>query len=249
MKKQIIKILTVMAICLIVSVNVFAASYALVDEAALLTADEQTAIASRADELYSEYGVDITIIITNHLESGTLYDYAQSHAAVDYQSDGIVFVHDLSLKEYYTVGRGYGITVVSDAALERIDDVIVPYLQDGEYVDAYMAYLNATEDFLAAAQTGTPYEGEGTSGTTVFLSIIIGIIGGVIIAFVVTGMMISKMNTAVKKQEAANYVMQGSFVLGQSYDRFLHENTTRTEKAKNNTKSNSSRGGKGGGKY
>ncbi len=63
-----------------------------------------------------------------------------------------------------------------------------------------------------------------------FLAIVFGVVGGIIIAFVVTGSMKAKMNTARKKREAADYVRSGSFMLAQSYDRFLYENTTKTAK-------------------
>ncbi len=51
---------------------------------------------------------------------------------------------------------------------------------------------------------------------------------GIIIAFLITGSMKEKMNTAVVQRAAANYVREGSFDLRTKRDVFLHEHTTRT---------------------
>ncbi len=63
---------------------------------------------------------------------------------------------------------------------------------------------------------------------------IIALIIGIVIAFLVTGAMVAKMNTAVKQRAAASYVRQGSFVLNEKNDRFMYENTTRTRKSNSN---------------
>ncbi len=64
------------------------------------------------------------------------------------------------------------------------------------------------------------------------MELIIGLLIGIAIAFIVTGMMKSKMNTAVEKRAAADYIRPGSFALSVRRDRFLYENTTRTRKEK-----------------
>ncbi len=68
----------------------------------------------------------------------------------------------------------------------------------------------------------------------IVIALLVGLIGGLIIAFMVTGSMKAKMNTAVKKTQAKDYVRRGSFVLGQNYDRFLYEDTQKTRKQKDN---------------
>ncbi len=95
--------------------------------------------------------------------------------------------------------------------------------QSSDDLSAYATTMSDMEEDYDDDDSGSP-----------FLAIVIGIVGGIIIAFVVTGNMVSKMNTARKKTEAANYIRQGSFIIGQSSDRFMYENTERTAKPKQN---------------
>ncbi len=60
----------------------------------------------------------------------------------------------------------------------------------------------------------------------------IGLIGGLIIALIVTGSMKAAMNTARKKTEATSYVRPGSFHVSQRHDQFLYEQTTSVRKEK-----------------
>ncbi len=71
---------------------------------------------------------------------------------------------------------------------------------------------------------------------------LIALILGIVIAFLVTGSMLAKMNTAVKQRAAANYVRNGSFSLSAQNDRFLYENTTKTRRSSSNNNSSNNRG-------
>ncbi len=230
------------------STTAFASNYpSIIDDAYLFTLPEMESLNQEIEYIRGTYDFDITFITTDGDYAGTLEDFAEFHPVIDQSRNGVVFTQDTYLREYYTIGRGTGVSVISDAALDRIDEVIVPYLSDGDYFSAYDEYLDLMVVFLDAAATGTPYIGEPTSMTDYAMYIGIGIIGGALVAFIVTKSMISAMNTAKKQKLAANYVRPGSFNLTQSYDRFLYENTVRTAKPKE--KSNSSSGGRGGGKY
>ncbi len=61
------------------------------------------------------------------------------------------------------------------------------------------------------------------------IELIIALAFAILIAVVITGSMISSMNTAVKQRAASNYVRPGSFNLTQQSDIFIREETTRTE--------------------
>ncbi len=227
-----------------------------VDDANLFSDVEELKLTERILEIREDYNVDINFITTTTTDGLTIKEYLDTHPSLDTSRDGIVFGQNTSERDYYTTSRGYGITVVTDEALDRIDEVIVPYLQDDDFYGAYDKYLDETTKFLAAAATGVTYSGEPTTSEDIMVAAIIGIIAGIIVAFVVTGVMKSAMNTARKKQEASDYVKQDSFILEQSYDRYLYENTTRSAKQSSSSSSGgrssgggSSRGGSGGGKY
>ncbi len=250
MKNKVFAVLMAVLMFLVMGICAVAqSSYAVVDEIGLLDADELSALEGKIEDISYEYDFDITLIITEDTEGYSLEDYAEGHYGLDLERDGVVFAHDISGRDYMSIGRGYGASVISDAALDKIDSDIVPYLQDGDYYGAYNTYLDLTAVFLQSAYEGTPYEGETGGIGGLIIAMVIGLVGGFIIALVVTGGMKAKMNTARKKREATSYVRQGSFNLMQSNDRFLFENTTRTAKEKKSSGSNNSRGGRGGGKY
>ncbi len=241
-------VITFVAIATI-PITSFAAAKHIIDDADIFTTEQETALLQKIEDIRDTYNFDITFITTNTTNKQSLKSYIDNHSALDLERDGIVFGQDVVAREYHTTGRNYGAIVVSDAALDRIDEVVVPYLRDGDYFGAYDAYLDETIKFLEAANSGTPYEGEPLSFTNVIVAVAISLIGGFVVSFFVTSSMKSKMNTAKKKREAENYVRSGSFMLAQNYDRFLYENTTRTAKSNKEDNSNDSKGGSGGGKY
>ncbi len=256
MKKIISLMLFIALAASLLSFNSFAQSLAVVDDADLFTTEQEQALTERIDEIRDYYDFDITFITTTDTYGETLENYAEFHYALDLSRDGLVFAQDTSMREYMTISREDVFTVVTDQALDRIDDVIVPYLSDGDYYGAYDRYLDLSIDFLDAAESGVPYAGEPIDGTDIVIALVIGLGVGLVIAFVVTGIMISKMNTAVKKREAGDYIKQNSFLQGPGGDRFIREHTTKTPIPKNNSSSGGSRGGgsfssggRGGGRY
>ncbi len=254
MKIKLYKVLTCAMLVMLVTVSLFtvsADSLAVVDDADVFTPEQEAELSLRIEEIRDEYDFDVTIITTEDTGGETLKEYSEDHSALDLSNDGLVFIHDVNAREYYTVSRGHGVSVVTNKALDRIDDVVVPYLKDGDFYGAHSSYLDVTDVFLEAAESGEGYSGEGMSLMDYLIPIGIGLVGGLLIAFIITGGMKASMNTARKKEEAANYVVNGTFNLAQSYDRFLYQHTTKTARAKDNDSGGggSSRGGHGGGSY
>ncbi len=67
------------------------------------------------------------------------------------------------------------------------------------------------------------------------MEFIISLVIAIVIAFLVTGAMKAKMDTAQKQRAAANYIRENSFELTQSDDKYLYQNTTRSPRAKNDS--------------
>ena len=66
---------------------------------------------------------------------------------------------------------------------------------------------------------------------------IILIVIALVAAFLVTWIMKSRMNTAVIKTEASDYVKEGSMVVTRRLDVFTHRHVTKTPKPKNDSSS------------
>ncbi len=239
-----------MALFLSTTVNTYADTVIIVDDADVFTIQEEHDLIEKIEEIKEEYDFDITFITTQDTEGQSLKEYIDNHPAINQNNDGLVFGQDVIERTYHTTARGEGVKVISDAALDRIDEVIVPYLQSENYYKAYDAYLDETIKFLDAAASGVAYEGESQSATDFMIAIAVGLVLGLIIALIATAIMKSNMNTARIKKEATNYVKEGSFTLSQNFDRFLYENTVATEKQQEKDDNDShSHEGSGGGSY
>ena len=64
--------------------------------------------------------------------------------------------------------------------------------------------------------------------------IIGSLIAGIVIAFIVVGIMKAQLKTVRKQRNAANYVVSGSFRLTNQMDIFLYRNVVRRERPKSN---------------
>lgn len=64
--------------------------------------------------------------------------------------------------------------------------------------------------------------------------ILICVLIGIVIAFVVTGIMKAQLKSVRKQRAASNYVVDGSFRLTNRTDIFLYRNVSRRERPKNN---------------
>ena len=60
------------------------------------------------------------------------------------------------------------------------------------------------------------------------------LIAGIVIAFIVVGIMKAQLKTVRKQNNAANYVVDGSFHLTNRAEFFLYRNVVRRERPKNN---------------
>ncbi len=218
---------------------------ALIDNADLFTAEEEEMLIARINEINEKYNFDYTALTVT--DNGTYYDlveYADNFRGLDDAADGVVFARNITTREYATSARGYGeVAFTYPDAFDRIDDIVVPFLKNDETFDAYMAHIDFTEELLESAYNGEVYTSpwyDQIEWESVMIAGAVGVAVSLMLAFGITGGMISAMKTAVKQTNARNYVRSGSFRLFDNRDIFIREFTTKT-------KIQSSSGGGGGG--
>ena len=170
MKKTKIKIMSLllsMVLFLFVPfLNIQAASNhpaRLVDQAELLTAEEQQQIQAKLDEVSELHHCDAVVMTVNSLEGKTATEYADD--AFDYDGyglgedkAGILFLVDMGDRNWATSTHGYAITAFTDARLSYIEEKLVSYLGDGEYAEAFNCFAEQCDRFLTQAETGEPYD-------------------------------------------------------------------------------------------
>ena len=247
MKKKIIAMIFVLALCVLSVVPAFATDtdgfadeyYRINDAANILSDSEKAALLEKLDEISLRQKVDVTVVTIKDLQN---YDSAQECAddIYDYckygygqNKDGIMLLISMENRDWAVSTRGYGITAFTDAGIDYIVKQMKSDLSDGNYAAAFTTYADKCDEFITRARSGEPYDKGNLPREP--LSIIwlpISIAVGVDLAFVIVGSMKRKLKTVHSQAAANSYVRAGSLAVTESSDMFLYNTVTRTEKAK-----------------
>ena len=217
-----------------------------VDNADLLTDDEELMLSQKLDEIRMTKGFDAVVVTELSIGSKSSMEYADDY--FDYNGygqgdnrDGCLFLISMENRDWWISTRGYGITAITDYGIDVIEQAVVPYLSDGDYYNAFSKYADIVEDCVVSANNGTPYDidnhyvddygheyssdGSDSKGfdTT---SLLAAIVCAVIIALVVTSTIRKSYKPVRFNANASNYLVDGSLNVRQSYDTFLYKNVT-----------------------
>lgn len=220
-----------------------AEEYVLFDEAYLLTEAEQAALTEKLLEISHTYNAQIVIATVDSTSGGIdhyveyVYDsmgfgYGENH-------DGVLLLVCMNEREYRILSNGFPGDAISTSAIDTISDIIVSDLSDGNYAAAFDTFADQCVYYLDGYLNGFPF----AFGTNLIICLVIGLLAGVITAFVLKGQLKS-----VRKQNQANvYVKPGSMNVTLHNDFFLYREVTRSKKeSSSSSKSGSSRSVGGG---
>ncbi|MBR3588324.1 MAG: TPM domain-containing protein [Clostridia bacterium] len=279
MKKVLLVILTIFIFTLFTPAA-FAQGEFVVDDADLLTEEMEATLLSEISSIQENYNIDVVIHTTMSIGDEDIHSYSENfYLSNGYAEDGLVFVINLNNNEvgnrdFYTYYQGTVYDTFGDEAYNSdygvVNEVVLPYLAEENYYEAFHTYLKVTFDFVSGnyynfnSDSYPNYEDQYQSGeyweddyytdgaivtypsnsmSPVIKELIVIVVAG-IVAFVIMSIMKSKMNTAVVKNEASDYVKAGSMNITRQLDIFTHRHITKTAKPKNNS---SSGGGRSGG--
>ena len=272
--KRIFALLTVLSLALSLSFGAFAFNGEFViDDADLLTDYEEDMLEELILKLNEYHSINLVIHTTDDTDGKYIEDYADDYYDDGgFREDGLIFVISMAERDYYTSTCGYLVDYMPWYDIDTICEPVVPYLSDGQYYEAFELYLTRVSDYLNGQFSDDEYVFAGdyyedhyvddeyyyeddyiyaSGGTSLsdnlFAKEAILVIIAVVIAVVITLFLKSKMNTAVKKYDADDYVVQGSFNLEISRDAFVGSHTTRRAIPKNNNTGSRTGGGGGGG--
>lgn len=214
-----------------------------IDDAALLSSQEEQALERKAAALADTSGMDIVILTVNSLggKSPEQYadDYYDDHG---YGDSGILFLLSMEYRDWYISTCGDAIYALTDYGIQQLGSTAVAYLGQGQYYEAFDAYLDALASSLDSFKNNAPIDGKadysgdyyhGTQEEVVyhsrpaptFPSVLPGsLLFGVIAAAVTVLMMRTTMNTKKKQHHAGAYLNRGSFKLSLRQDLFLYSN-------------------------
>jgi len=241
MKKKLFTILFVLLLSMLPVFPVFAASDLprLVDDADLLSDDEESDLLGQLDEISERQQLDVVVVTVDSLEGATATEYAddffdENGYGFGEERDGILFLISMGERDWAISTTGYGITAFTDAGQAYMTERIVSDLSDGYYADAFTSFANLCDDFITQANTGEPYDVDNLPEEpfSVVGCLIITLPIAFVISLVVTGIMRMGLKSVGSQSGADDYMKKGSMKVTKKNDLFLYRNVVRRAKPK-----------------
>jgi len=238
-----------------------------VDEAGLLTAIQVDRLDRKARQITEEYACEVRIITVRSIGRRSpmqVTDSLYTDHAFGYGPDRSCVLLFLSIEDRdFDLGVwGFGHTAFTEHGKDVIlDRHILPLLKTDSFYEAFSVYLDKTEEFLALAVNGTPFDVDTDPymiARAAMLNLIarlgIIIILPMLLAAYICAHWEKKMKTAVIARTACNYVPVDGFVLSGREDVFINKTVSRvrivqTESSNRSSSSSSSRTSSSGGSH
>ncbi len=255
MKKVLSIILVMLMLTLPVCISASAMSTTmLVDSAELLSPSENAEISKQLAQISEKYSCDVLVFTTEEGRADGEGDYAEEtfyDCGYSKDDDACVLLVDMGSRNWEFYGRGLAHTAVNEDGFNYLADKFEPLLSEGEYYEAFEAFISGCDELFEMAKNGKPY----TEPFSLCISLVIALVVGFVIAFIVTAVMRGQLKSVRRQPGARDYVVDGSFKLTEKRDIFLYRHVSRVVKPQNNNSSGgrsfSSGGGasKGGGSF
>lgn len=216
-----------------------------VDDADLLTDEEEAALLEKLDEISERQSCDVVIVTIDSLEGKTSVEYADDFYdyngyGVGDEYDGLLLLVSMKDRDWAISTSGFGITAFTDAGLNYISEKFLPLLSDGKYSKAFTKFADLCDDFITEAKTGEPYNENHLPKEPVGVFwIIVDLVVGLGIGYVIAFRKRQKLISVRRKVEAEDYTVPGSFVLDVNTDTFVRRFVTSKSVASTESKSNS----------
>ncbi|MBE7065439.1 MAG: TPM domain-containing protein [Ruminococcaceae bacterium] len=247
--KKYIKNLLLFIICLSVSLSCFAGfgvfaatDPRLVDDADILTDEEELILITMLDEVSEKIKLDVVIVTVDDMGYKTAEAFADDY--MDYNGYGynggedcVLLAVGMDEREYHFSTRGFGIDAFTDDAIDNTKEVLEDHLTFDEYYDAFVAFVELTEGYVTSAREGSPYKAPFSFFSNLFVAVAIGFV----IALISVSVMKAQLKSVRSNYSAKGYEKQGSMDVKNSSDVFLYKTVSKTARPKS-----SSSGGGGG---
>ncbi|MEE1219728.1 MAG: TPM domain-containing protein [Ruminococcus sp.] len=200
----------------------------IVDNADLLTDEQESKLTAKIEKIIDEYNEEVAILTITDLEGKSPQDYADDF--YDYngygygkEKDGVLVLYkpgEEGDRKLHITTHGKAIRALTD---ETINDILygMKYLLvEKSYYEAFNFYVDYCADEL-----------KPPSVHWICIPICFGI--GFLISFLISKGIESSLRPVKKQHHASTYVRNGSMVVTNSHDVFMYRNVTRTEIPRN----------------
>lgn len=118
-----------------------------VDDADLLSYDEEQEIQSMLDEFAGKSGWTLFAVTTDDANGMTSEEYADDFVDQNaFEENGVCFLIDMDNREIYMSTTGSAIRILTDHRIDSIMDDSYEYAGDGEYAKCFETMIRETED-------------------------------------------------------------------------------------------------------
>ena len=203
-----------------------------VDYTDTLSSDELDTLISKLDDISAKWGVDVVCVLDTDYES---YTYSATSYADDYydyngfRNDGIALAIFTVSREWAISTKGSAISTFTDKGQSNIISDIKGYMSDGDYYEAFSSFADKCDEYLQYEKDNGKAKSD-SSGKNLIIAIAISVVIGVIVGFIGSGMMKSKLKSVKFQSGAANYVVPNTFNLSNAQDVYLYSTVTKTRR-------------------
>lgn len=212
------------------------------DDARLLDAEEEAALEQECGAVLEEYGIGAYIVTTQDFGGGDIKDWQRRvfeacGLGKDCGGNGVMLAISMAERDWGLVAFGTAQSAFTTYGRERMGELILDDLSDGEFYEAFSEYLSMAQDYLKADREGTPYTEEHRYGEGYRIPLIIGVsfVLSLAVSLAVLFSWKKSMNTRIRQDGAMAYFKEGSLRLDSQTDQFLYHNITRTKIQKADT--------------
>jgi len=236
-----------------------------VDEADILYDHEEEELLALVNEISERQQFDVVILTVDSLDgediqyfSADYYDYNGYGMGDNY--DGAMFTVSMDEREWFMLTTGAAMDILTDDVLYHMEEAIIPYLSDGDYIQAFEKFAKicdaevtyasgdgptedgSTEDVYEDLYGEDYYEGE-RYGKESSPGIIFSIIAGLVLGFIPVMIMRGQLKSVKMQASAGCYEKAGSRKITLQRDTFLYHTVNRVPRPKESS------GRSGGGSF
>lgn len=254
MMKKFYMLLMLFVLAASLVIGVCAAPPVVVDEADLLTPQEEETLRVTLEEKAQQLQMDVVVVTVDSLGGKSARSYADDYYDHNgYSPDGILLLVSMGQREWYISTCGDAIHRITNAEVASIGDQFVSYLSSGDYMEAFLAYADCVSLYADEDDDSFSYEDRQSASETEDITgwlVCVGI--GIVAGLVAVLVMKAQLKSVRSQKAAASYVVAGSFDLTHSNELYLYRNVSRVEKAQSSGTHRGSSGrshGGGGGRF
>lgn len=221
-----------------------AGSARLLDGADLLTADEESVLCRKLDNVSARLGMDIAVVTVDDIEPYGYSDLEQfcEDYFDEHYSSGVLLTLCMAERNWYVTSKGGGTALVKGRGLATLSDRFLTYLRQNDYAGGFAAFADgcvAVSDTLAANGGRQPFDLK----TALLISLGVGLVVALIVCLILKG----QLRSVRSRYGAGDYVRPGSMHLREERDVFLYSTVSSRPRPKSSSDSDSDGGHVGGG--